>query len=145
MPAAPGSWYTLDSVGISLWPESSFCTHSTLRCSFCAGRFHAHRSCPAPSSSGLLGPALPLSARESHLLILLIRTMALGDRKKVKNSEVIFPNRNLILEVFAEVRLTGKTCKPQRNSDRFIEFSPLEAEWGQRPAMGSRSGRPPDL
>lgn len=51
-------------------------------------------------------------------MILLIKTMALGGRKEVKNSEVAFPNRNLILEVLTGVRPTRKTCAPQMNSNR---------------------------
>ena len=108
-----------DSAGICLWPESSLCRHSTLRCSFCAGRIHANRSCSALSSSGLPGPPLLPSARESHLVILLIKTMALGAGNTLKTLKPFFPNRNLIVEVFVEVGLTRKTCQPQMNSNRF--------------------------
>lgn len=58
-------------------------------------------------------PASLLPARDRHLVMLLIKTVALGDREQVKNSAVIFPNRNLILEVLTEAGLARKTCKPK--------------------------------
>lgn len=58
-------------------------------------------------------PASLLPARDRHLVMLLIKTVALGDREQVKNSAVIFPNRNLILEVLTEAGLARKTGTPK--------------------------------
>lgn len=83
------------------------------------------------------------------MVILLIKTMALGGRKEVKNSEVTFPNRNLILEVLTEVRPTTKTHTPQMSSNRLTEFTQLGV-WRQNrdrdlPLATDRGGAHPHL
>lgn len=81
-------------------------------------------------SSFLLGPASPLSAKDSPSVRLLIETTALGGRTEVKNSEVAFPY--LILEGLTEPRPTRKTRTSQMSSSRFPGSTQLDARGQDR-------------
>lgn len=119
VPAAPGSWSSSGFcpdmlvaqklILLSLYPELQL---------LCWQDPHKQKLlCPC-----LLGSpqaALLLSASESHLVIPLIKTTALGARDTSKTLKLFFPNRNLILEVFVEVRPTRNTCQPPMSPNRF--------------------------